>query len=169
MNFYCVRRAPLLLLRSWVALSVKVCLWVRYRWHPTKSPLFSISKGIQALPILTQCYQELTGTTLYWRGTTKYQPLTYYTDPAYSFIISYLSQLDLVSNIPLIPVPQSDDGSMSQIEFTSKTSHELQSLSSFTVLLSGSWKRFPESKSVKRVDYPEECQFHCMPELSGVW
>ena len=83
-----------------------------------------------------------------------------------AILISYLSQLDLVSNIPLIPVPQSDDGSMSQIEFTSKTSHELQSLSSFTVLLSGSWRKFPESKSVKRVDYPEECQFHCMPELS---
>ena len=122
---------------------------------------FLINKGIQALPILTQCYQELTSTTLYSLSATKYQPLLYYTDPAYSFIISYLRQLDLVSNIPLILVPQSDDGSMSQIEFTSKTSHELQSLSSFTILLLRSWKNFPE-KSV----HPEECQFHCTPEMN---
>ena len=38
---HCITRAPCLLLRSWVALSFKVCLWVRYRtigetrlnWH----------------------------------------------------------------------------------------------------------------------------------------
>ena len=48
-SWYCVTRAPLLLLRSWVARSFKVGQWVRYRCHPTKSPLFSIFKGKQAL------------------------------------------------------------------------------------------------------------------------
>ena len=36
----CVTRSPLLFLRSWVALSFKVCEWVKHRCHPTKSPSF---------------------------------------------------------------------------------------------------------------------------------
>ena len=40
-------RAPLLYsLRSWVALSFKVCEWVRHLWHQSRSPLCSIYKGI---------------------------------------------------------------------------------------------------------------------------
>ena len=31
---------------AWVARPFLVCEWVRYRCHPTKSPLFSMSKGI---------------------------------------------------------------------------------------------------------------------------
>ena len=64
-SWYCVTRAPLLLLRSWVARSFKVVQWVRYRCHPTKSPLFSIFKGKQAL---------------YWPNAIKNQPVPPYTD-----------------------------------------------------------------------------------------
>ena len=46
----CVTRAPLLyFIRSWVALSFKVCSSVRHRWHLTRSPLCAIYKGINAL------------------------------------------------------------------------------------------------------------------------
>ena len=56
---HCVTRAPLLyFVRSWVALSFKVCQWVRHVWHPSRSPLCAIYKGINAL---------------YWPSITNYQ------------------------------------------------------------------------------------------------
>ena len=47
--FSFVTRAPLLyFIRSWVALSFKVCPSVRHPWHLTRSPLRLIYKGIDA-------------------------------------------------------------------------------------------------------------------------
>ena len=56
-SLHCAKRAPLLLLRSWVALSFKACESVRHRWHPTSQPNH---KG----PIQTQCHHELSSTAL---------------------------------------------------------------------------------------------------------
>ena len=52
-----VTSAPLLLLRSWVALSFKVCEQVRHPWLLSRSPLCSIYKGIHALywPSIINC------------------------------------------------------------------------------------------------------------------
>ena len=81
-NTFCVTRAPLLyFIRSWVALSFKVCQWVsewvRHRWHLTRSPLCAIYKGIDAL---------------YWPSIINFQLSPPHsvldTDPVHSFIIS---------------------------------------------------------------------------------
>ena len=45
---YC-KSSTLILIRSWVALSFKVCQWVRHRWHLTRSRLCAIYKSIDAL------------------------------------------------------------------------------------------------------------------------
>ena len=82
--WYCVTRAPILyFIRSWAALSF-ICEWVsqsvRHPWHLTRSPLFAIYKGINAL---------------YWPSIINYQLLpTHYT--ASSSRNAQLSQLDLV-------------------------------------------------------------------------
>ena len=65
-NFYCVTRAPLFyFIRSWVAISFKVCQsvseWVRHWWHLSRSPLCSMYEGINAL---------------YWPSIINYQLLT---------------------------------------------------------------------------------------------
>ena len=63
----CVTRAPLLyFIRSWVALSFKVCQSqsVRHPWHLSRSPLCAIYKGINAL---------------YWPSIINYQLLPPYT------------------------------------------------------------------------------------------
>ena len=80
---HCVTRAPLLLLRSRVALSLKVCLSVCLsvsdKDHLTKPSLSSLYKGIKAIywhsaiknwllhrPIRSQYHQIPSSATLYW-------------------------------------------------------------------------------------------------------
>ena len=49
LSYHCVTRAPVLnFIRSWVALSF-ICESVRHEWHPSRSPLCAIYKGIDAL------------------------------------------------------------------------------------------------------------------------
>ena len=50
--------------RSWVALYSDVCQCVRHRCHPTKSPLFPIYTGIQALCWLNTIYKGIKA--LFW-------------------------------------------------------------------------------------------------------
>ena len=77
---YCVTRAPLLyFIRSWVALSFKVCEWVRHPWHLSRSPLCSIYKGINALywPSIIN-YQLLPpNSVLYWPSTQLHHLVTH--------------------------------------------------------------------------------------------
>ena len=90
----CVTRAPVLnFIRSWVALSFKVVSQsvsqsVRHAWHPSRSPLCAIYKGIDAL---------------YWPSIMKYQMPTphsvLYIGTQYTASSSRnaeLSQLDLI-------------------------------------------------------------------------
>ena len=60
-------------IRSWVALSSKVCQWVRHPIHLSRSPLRSIYKGINAL---------------YWPSIINYQLL-----PLHSVLYWFTSQL----------------------------------------------------------------------------
>ena len=75
----CVTRAPLLyFIRSWVALSFKVCSSVRHRWHLTRSPLCAIYKGIDALcwPSIIKYQMPPPHSVLYWPSTHLHHLLT---------------------------------------------------------------------------------------------
>ena len=63
--YNCVSRAPLLFLRSWVALSLKVCLSVRY------PPILALYQQLrtETANMLTQYHQVPTIAVLYWPST----------------------------------------------------------------------------------------------------
>ena len=67
---HCVTRAPVLnFIRSWVALSFKVVSQsVRHAWHPSRSPLYAIYKGTNAL------YWP---SVLYWPSTQLHHLVTH--------------------------------------------------------------------------------------------
>ena len=76
----CVARAPpLYFIRSWVALSFKVCLSVRHPWHLTRSPLRIIYKGIDALywPRVINYQLPPPHSVLYWPSTQLHHLVTH--------------------------------------------------------------------------------------------
>ena len=77
---YCVTRAPLLyFIRSWVALSFKVCPSVRQPWHLSRSPLCAIYKGINALywPSIINYHLLPPHSVPYWPSTQLHQLVTH--------------------------------------------------------------------------------------------
>ena len=77
----CVTRAPLLyFIRSWVALSFKVVSQsVMHAWHPSKSPLFAIYKGMNVLywPSIINYQLLLPHSVLYWPSTQLHHLVTH--------------------------------------------------------------------------------------------
>ena len=77
----CVTRAPVLnFIRSWVALSFKVVSQsVRYAWHPSRSPLCAIYKGIDGLfwPSIINYRLPTPHSVLYWPSTKLHHLVTH--------------------------------------------------------------------------------------------